>query len=326
MEVPQHADSDGRRRRRQRAAAERPAGPPARSSRCRAGATLPRCTIEAEEARPGGNAPHRGVVERYRRHRVPRKTLDSTRALCRAGAGEGAQMNDVSDKPYRVYSAGRRRSVPRPTAGQPRWPAARSPTRRRRASATPDGSRRARRRRRHASRHRAATATAATGARVYREAAGAARRRAAPPNPAPAAACAGGHPPRPGRRPARRGDASGGSRLPRVRRGRRRSNQRIDRDTRAALTPDAGSILTHPTTILVLGVDRAATTGPHRHHHAHALQPQDAHRQPALDPARHAGRDRRQRRDKINAAYFWGGAALGVKTVESSPVCRSTTS
>ncbi|NLG65755.1 MAG: hypothetical protein GX537_09150, partial [Actinobacteria bacterium] len=37
------------------------------------------------------------------------------------------------------------------------------------------------------------------------------------------------------------------------------ANGRLDRETIAALSPDAGSIFSQPTTILVLGVDKRAT-------------------------------------------------------------------
>jgi LCP family protein required for cell wall assembly len=95
-----------------------------------------------------------------------------------------------------------------------------------------------------------------------------------------------------------------------------KSNRRIDRATRAALTKDAGSLLKHPTIILVLGSDQRGTDAarsdtilllrfnPKTHSVAQLSIPRDT-----LAPVE--GHDQ----TKINEAYFWGGAPLAVKTV-----------
>ena len=68
-----------------------------------------------------------------------------------------------------------------------------------------------------------------------------------------------------------------------------KSNKRIDKKTRAELTPDDGWIWRNGTTLLLLRRrQQGRRAGPLGHDHADALQPRDAHHQPALDPARHA--------------------------------------
>lgn len=94
------------------------------------------------------------------------------------------------------------------------------------------------------------------------------------------------------------------------------SNARIDKQTRAVLTPDAGSILTNPTTILVLGVDKR-TGEPARSDTIMLMR---------VDPKTHSIAQLSIPRDmlvsipgngqsKINAAIAWGGPALSVRTV-----------
>ena len=94
-----------------------------------------------------------------------------------------------------------------------------------------------------------------------------------------------------------------------------KSNKRIDAQTRAQLTPDSGSILSHPTTILVLGADKGI--GPARSDTIMLMR---------FDPKTHTvselsiPRDTRvpvegQGETKINEAYFWGGPFLAVKTI-----------
>jgi len=86
--------------------------------------------------------------------------------------------------------------------------------------------------------------------------------------------------------------------------------------TLAALTPGAGSILTHPTTILVLGTDRRAGE-PARSDTIMLMR---------VDPKTHSISQLSIPRDmlvsipgngqsKINAAMAWGGTALTVRTV-----------
>ncbi len=95
------------------------------------------------------------------------------------------------------------------------------------------------------------------------------------------------------------------------------ANGRIDRATRAALTPDQGSIFSHPTVILVLGVDK---------------RPDDPGRSDSImllrsDPSTHSISELSIARDmlvnvpghgqgKINTGFFWGGPALAIRTVE----------
>jgi LCP family protein required for cell wall assembly len=95
------------------------------------------------------------------------------------------------------------------------------------------------------------------------------------------------------------------------------ANGRIDSPTRAALTPDQGSIFSHPTVILVLGVDK---------------RPNDPGRSDSImllrsDPATHSISQLSIARDmrvsvpghgvgKINTGFFWGGPALAIRTVE----------
>jgi LCP family protein required for cell wall assembly len=94
------------------------------------------------------------------------------------------------------------------------------------------------------------------------------------------------------------------------------ANRHLDKSALAALTPDSGSILSHPTTILVLGVDRR-TGEPARSDTIMLMR---------VDPRTHRIAQLSIPRDmlvdipgngqsKINAAYAWGGPALAVKTV-----------
>jgi len=94
------------------------------------------------------------------------------------------------------------------------------------------------------------------------------------------------------------------------------SNKKVDERARAALSPAAGSILTHPTTILVLGVDQRSGE-PARSDTIMLMR---------FNPKTHSISQLSIPRDmlvnipgngqsKINAAYAWGGAALSVRTV-----------
>ena len=95
-----------------------------------------------------------------------------------------------------------------------------------------------------------------------------------------------------------------------------KANHRINAATRAQLTPDGGSIFSHPTTILVLGVDKRA----------HDPGRSDSIVLMRSDPSTHSfsqlsiARDMRvnipgRGMGKINTGYFWGGPALAVRTI-----------
>ncbi len=95
-----------------------------------------------------------------------------------------------------------------------------------------------------------------------------------------------------------------------------RSNDRIDADTRAALTPNDGPLLWNATTVLVLGTDSKAGE-PARSDTIMLLR---------FDPRAHTVNQLSIPRDtkvevpgrgamKINEAMFWGGSALAVQTV-----------
>ncbi len=228
------------------------------------------------------------------------------------------QTDNVSDKPYRIYKARGRRSVPRPTAGQlalsGELASEQTPPRERDARAA--GSRGGAVVTRPGQRGDGNGNGGYAEPRVYSgEAASAAAHSAAEPR---------------ARRRVRwwtiplavvvvilvaalvygivgyRAFASGVA----------VSNKKVDAHTRAVLSPAAGSILTHPTTILVLGVDqrggepaRSDTImlmrfNPKTHSIAQLSIPRDM-----LVSIPGNGQS------KINAAYAWGGAALSVRTV-----------
>jgi LCP family protein required for cell wall assembly len=94
------------------------------------------------------------------------------------------------------------------------------------------------------------------------------------------------------------------------------ANARVKSTTRAQLTPDDGSLFSHPTTILVLGVDKR-TNDPGRSDSIMLLR---------SNPATHTFSQLSIARDmrvavpghgvgKINTGYFWGGPALAIRTV-----------
>jgi LCP family protein required for cell wall assembly len=100
-----------------------------------------------------------------------------------------------------------------------------------------------------------------------------------------------------------------------------KSNKRIDAKTRAELTPDSGSILSHPTTILVLGADHGVGADK-----GVGVARSDTIMLMRFDPKTHSlselsiPRDTRvpvegQGETKINEAFFWGGPALALKTI-----------
>jgi LCP family protein required for cell wall assembly len=96
----------------------------------------------------------------------------------------------------------------------------------------------------------------------------------------------------------------------------RASNARVNAATRAQLTTDAGSLLSHPTTILVLGIDSS-----------HGLSTRsDTITMIRFDPTRHTVSQLSIPRDsrvpvpghglaKINAAFSWGSAPLALRTI-----------
>ncbi len=100
-----------------------------------------------------------------------------------------------------------------------------------------------------------------------------------------------------------------------------KSNKRIDAKTRAELTPDSGSILFHPTTILVLGADHGVGADK-----GVGVARSDTIMLMRFDPKTHSISELSIPRDtrvpveghgetKINEAFFWGGPALAIKTI-----------
>jgi len=96
------------------------------------------------------------------------------------------------------------------------------------------------------------------------------------------------------------------------------SNRHVAKTTRAALTDPHGSVLGGPTTLLLLGSDQRGR-GPARSDSILLMR---------FDPRTHTVSQLSIPRDtlvtvpgygqmKINAAYFWGGAALAVKVISS---------
>ncbi len=98
------------------------------------------------------------------------------------------------------------------------------------------------------------------------------------------------------------------------------ANARLDPRTTAALAPQKGSLLSNPTTILLLGADEGKTRGkergrsdammlirtdPDEHRIAYLSIPRDLR----VDIPGHGV-------DKLNAAYAYGGPALAIETVE----------
>ena len=96
------------------------------------------------------------------------------------------------------------------------------------------------------------------------------------------------------------------------------ANKRLSAAAYAQLTPNGGSVLSHSTTILLLGVD-SNMGGPARSDTIMLLR---------VDPNKHTISQLSIPRDtrvnlgkygygKINAANFWGGAALAISTIQS---------
>ena len=97
-----------------------------------------------------------------------------------------------------------------------------------------------------------------------------------------------------------------------------RSNRHVTKTTRAALTDSHGGVLSSPTTLLVLGSDQRG----------HEPARSDSILLMRFDPRTHTVSQLSIPRDtlvtvprygqmKINAAYFWGGAALAIKVISS---------
>lgn len=97
-----------------------------------------------------------------------------------------------------------------------------------------------------------------------------------------------------------------------------KANARITAPTEAALTPDAGSIATTPTTILILGVDqRGGQPG-----RSDTIMLVRSNPETKSFSQLSIARDMRvdipgQGMGKINTGYFWGGAPLAIETVQT---------
>ena len=105
-----------------------------------------------------------------------------------------------------------------------------------------------------------------------------------------------------------------------VRSGVEAANERLEPGTRAALTKQNGLLLSHPTTILLLGTDSADLPGRSGDRHSDSIM------LVRTDPSRHRISYLSVPRDllvpvpglgnaKINAAYQAGGATLAIRTV-----------
>ena len=95
------------------------------------------------------------------------------------------------------------------------------------------------------------------------------------------------------------------------------SNRRLGREARAVLDPDDGLLLTNPTTVLLLGVD-SKEGEPARSDTILLMRfDPDTHSVNQLSIPRDTLVDIPGRgQDKINAAMYWGGPELAVRTVQ----------
>jgi len=100
------------------------------------------------------------------------------------------------------------------------------------------------------------------------------------------------------------------------------ANQRLDPDAKAALASQGGLLLSHPSTILLLGIDNSANPARASDRHSDSIMLM------RTDPARHRIYYLSIPRDlqvpipgyptqKINAAMQLGGAALAIKTISN---------
>ena len=106
-----------------------------------------------------------------------------------------------------------------------------------------------------------------------------------------------------------------------------KANKRVDKKTKAQLTPDDGWIWRKGTTRPPLRPRRGRAPGALGHRHAHALQPRRAHGQHALHPARHAGQHRRLRPAEAHPGDVVRRPLAGAsRPSRSSPASPSTTS
>jgi LCP family protein required for cell wall assembly len=101
------------------------------------------------------------------------------------------------------------------------------------------------------------------------------------------------------------------------------ANERLPQAARAALAPQEGTLLSHPTNILVLGIDEGGVRGREATGRSDAIvvirsDPDDGRLAQLSIPrdlrVQIPGRDGF---DKINAAFAYGGATLAVRTVQS---------
>lgn len=105
-----------------------------------------------------------------------------------------------------------------------------------------------------------------------------------------------------------------------VSRGVSDANKRLDPDAKAALTHQSGLLVSHPTTVLLLGIDNSTAAGRSGDMHSDSIMLL------RTDPSHHRlyylsiPRDLEvpipgQGTQKINSAYQAGGAALAIKTI-----------
>jgi LCP family protein required for cell wall assembly len=108
-----------------------------------------------------------------------------------------------------------------------------------------------------------------------------------------------------------------------LRSGAKAANKRLSRQAKAALVPQDGLILSHPSIILLLGTDHSSRIGERR-----SFQRSDSIMLLRTDPGKgrvnylSVPRDLRvsipgQGFDKVNAAYQLGGASLAIRTLRS---------
>jgi LCP family protein required for cell wall assembly len=107
-----------------------------------------------------------------------------------------------------------------------------------------------------------------------------------------------------------------------LRRGVEEANRRLEAPARAALTPQDGLLLSNPSNVLLIGIDRGASPGREGRGRADSLvlvhTDPDDHRIALLSIPRDLRVEIPGRGpDKINTAFSLGGAALAIRTVEA---------